>query len=161
MMDQRELRDILGSYATGIAVVTCRDARGNRHAMTINSFASVSLSPPRVLWSIGEDSDQFAAFSEATHYAINILSADHRAVSKHFATPMEDKFEGVDSHDGIFALPLLPGCCAILQCEIVERIKTGDHVIMIGEILDAEREPRQPLIFHRSQYHALAVADGQ
>lgn len=161
MMDQRELRDILGSYATGIAVVTCRDARGKRHAMTINSFASVSLSPPRVLWSIGEESDQFAAFNEATHYAINILSADHQELSKHFATPMDDKFEGVGSHDGMFGLPLLADCCAVLQCEIVERIKTGDHNILIGEILDAEREPRQPLIFHRSQYHALAVADGQ
>lgn len=154
-IDQRELRNILGSYATGVAVATCRDAHGRRAAMTINSFATVSLSPPRVLWSIGQGSDQFAAFSEATHYAINILSEEHRALSVHFATSSLDKFAGIDCYDGIAGLPLLPGCCALLQCEIVERIRTGDHVIMIGEILDAERADLGPLIFHRSQYHAL------
>ena len=155
-VDQRELRNILGSYATGVAVATCRDAAGQRAAMTINSFASVSLSPPRVLWSIGETSEQFAAFCEATHYAINILSDEHRALSTHFATSSPDKFAGIDSYDGIAGLPLLPDCCALLQCKIVERVRTGDHVILIGEVLDAERADRGPLIFHRSAYHGLA-----
>lgn len=155
-IDPKLFRSILGSYATGVAVVTCRDNQGRPAAMTINSFASLSLSPPMVLWSIDKTSDQFAAFQEAEFYAVNVLSDGHQKLSGHFATSHPDKFDGIEYTEGLAGMPLLPDCCASLQCRIVTRYEAGDHVILIGEVLDMAKADRRPLIFHNGCYGTLA-----
>ncbi|WP_188772732.1 flavin reductase family protein [Novosphingobium endophyticum] len=152
----QEFRAVLGNYATGVAVVSCRDRMGRSAAMTINSFASLSLNPPLVLWSIDKECDQAPFFAEATHYAINILAEGQRALSVHFATPSQDKFCGIEHEAGLEDIPLLPGCCAILQCQIVDRYEAGDHVILIGEVLDMRRTDAKPLVVHAGQYCSLA-----
>lgn len=155
-IDPREFRDVLGSYATGVVVITCRDSSGHGWAMTVNSFASLSLDPPLVLWSIDKACDQFAAFAEATHYAVNVLADGQQGVSNHFATPSNDKFNGIVHESGLEDLPLLPDCCASLQCRIVARHEAGDHFILIGKVLAIEKNDAAPLIFHAGQYRSLA-----
>lgn len=155
-INPQEFRTVLGNYATGVAVVTCRDRMGRGAAMTINSFASLSLNPPLVLWSIDRACDQAPFFAEATHYAINILAEGQRALSTHFSTPSRDKFSGIEHEAGLEDIPLLPGCCATLQCRIAHRYEAGDHVILIGEVLEMHRIDAKPLVFHGGQYCSLA-----
>jgi len=154
-LDQQEFRSVLGTFATGVTVITCRDAEGHAAAMTVNSFASLSLNPPLVLWSIEKTSDQFDAFAEATHYAVNILSESQQDISNHFATPGTDKFDGVDHMSGHQNLPLLPDCCGVIECEIVERYDGGDHIILVGRVAATQKTDKKPLIFHGGQYGAL------
>jgi flavin reductase (DIM6/NTAB) family NADH-FMN oxidoreductase RutF len=151
-----DFRKVLSSYPTGVAIVTCRDGAGQPAALTINSFASLSLTPPLVLWSIEKNSDQFDAFAQATHYAVNILAEGHGELARHFATHRGDKFDGIDHYHGIQKLPLLPDCCASLQCRIVDRVEAGDHIVMIGEVIEMDKGNASPLVFHQGQYRALA-----
>lgn len=155
-IDPRDFRNVLGTYPTGVAIVTCRDGEGRPAALTINSFASLSLTPPLVLWSIEKTSDQFDAFAQAGHYAVNILAEGHGELSRHFATHRGDKFDGIDHYHGVEQLPLLPDCCASLQCRIVERVEAGDHIVMIGEVIEMDKGDARPLVFHQGQYRALA-----
>lgn len=155
-IDPKLFRNILGNYATGVSVVTCRDGQDRPVGMTINSFASLSLSPPMVLWSIDKGSDQFEAFQQSQFYAVNILCDSHEQLSGRFATGGIDRFSGIEYAEGIERLPLLSDCCATLQCKIVSRHEAGDHIILIGEILDMSATGRAPLIFHGGRYRALA-----
>lgn len=154
-LDQQEFRSVLGTFATGVTVITCRNAAGHAAAMTVNSFASLSLCPPLVLWSIEKTSDQFDAFAEATHYAVNILSESQQEISNHFATPGTDKFAGIDHTSGHQDLPLLPDCCGVIECKISERYDGGDHIILIGHVLATQKTNKKPLIFHGGQYGVL------
>lgn len=154
--DSAEFRTVLGSYATGVAVATCTDQSGRTGAMTINSFTSLSLDPPLVLWSIAKDCDQAPYFAGASHYAINILAQHQRTLSDRLASPGTDKLKDVPHALRAGQAPVLPDCCANLVCEIIDRHEGGDHVILIGKVVAMRGSDAPPLIFSRGQYRELA-----
>jgi flavin reductase (DIM6/NTAB) family NADH-FMN oxidoreductase RutF len=150
--DQRDFRNALGSFATGVTVVTTVDAGGRRYAMTVNSFAAVSLSPPLVLWSVSRGSPSAGAFLSATHFAINVLAADQVALSRHFARSSDDKFAAIVTLEGIAGLPLIAGAAAVFQCRTHAIHTGGDHEVILGRVEHYGHSDREPLVFCRGRY---------
>ncbi len=156
LLDLRSLRDALGDFATGITVVTARSAGGQPVGVTVNSFASVSLEPPLVLWSLGRQSPSLAVFESCSHYVINVLAADQTDVSQRFSLSQSDKFSGIDTQVGPGGTPILLGCCAWFECRNEMRYPGGDHLILVGHVEHFQREEKPPLIFHGGCYRTLA-----
>ncbi len=157
-LDPRALRNVLGCYATGVAVVTALGDENRPVGMTINSFSSVSLDPPLVLWSIGLKSPSYSAFMEHPGFAINILEAGCKDLSLNFATPSEDKFRDVSWRSGEFGSPVLMDALATLECRTEDRIRSGDHEIFIGRVLQIDQKEGDPLIFHRGSFAEIGPA---
>lgn len=153
--DHRALRDALGTFATGVTVVTALDPDGHAIGLTVNSFSSVSLEPPLVLWSLARTSPGLAAFRAASHFAVNILAADQQALSERFARRGADKFAGIGWQGGLGGAPLLPGCCAVLECRSELQHEGGDHLIFIGRVERFSRREAAPLIYHGGSYRQL------
>lgn len=151
-MDTRELRNVFGSFVTGVTVVTTVDACGQDHGVTANSFSSVSLDPPLILWSQARSARSFAAFQNAGHFIVNILAEHQRDLSQRFASAGVDKFRGVNLHRRHGGLPALPDCCAYIECRKVAAYPGGDHVVYLGGVLAVERHARRPLAFARGRY---------
>ena len=154
-IDSKELRTALGAFATGVTVVTARDPRGAPIAMTANSFSSVSLEPPLVLWSVNRAHDIADAFIEADHYAAHVLTHDQEDFANHFAGERTDKFDGIAYDTGLHGLPLLRDCCARFLCRTEQRYDGGDHVILLGRVLDMDVNAQEPLVFHGGKYRRL------
>ena len=150
--DQRDYRNALGSFATGVTVVTTVDAGGRRYAMTVNSFAAVSLAPPLVLWSVSRESPSARAFQTATHFAINVLAADQVALSRHFARSSDDKFAGIAILPGFAGLPLIAGAAAVFQCRTETLYPGGDHEVILGRVEQYDYSDGEPLVFCRGRY---------
>ena len=149
----QEFRTALGMFATGVTVVTGRNASGGCFGLTANSFNSVSLAPPLVLWSLSRTAGTMPHFERGSHYAINILGADQRALAERFASKTLDRFAGVAWHEGGCGAPLLDGAAAVFECFNRSRYEEGDHVIFIGEVERCRVEPgATPLIFHGGRY---------
>jgi 3-hydroxy-9,10-secoandrosta-1,3,5(10)-triene-9,17-dione monooxygenase reductase component len=148
----RLFRNALGSFATGVTVVTARAADGTDVGVTANSFNSVSLDPPMILWSIGKNSSSLAAFMEAENFAVHILSSEQEHLSGQFAKSGSDKFAGVAIERGRGDVPLLMGCAARFQCRMAFRHEAGDHYILVGEVDDFDHDGRAPLAFHAGRY---------
>lgn len=154
-IDPKQLRNALGSFATGVTIITASDD-GQDIGLTANSFNSVSLNPPMVLWSLGRSSFSLPAFERATHFAVHILAEDQEALSTRFATRGGEKFSELPITRGTNALPLLDGCTARFQCKKVFEYEGGDHVIFVGEVLAFDHEPKRPLLFHGGRYAVTA-----
>jgi flavin reductase (DIM6/NTAB) family NADH-FMN oxidoreductase RutF len=123
--------------------------------MTISSFSSVSLDPPLILWNIGNESCNYAAFSDTEHFAVHVL-ADHQGdLSARFAARTGDKFAGLECTGGIDGDPILPEFAACFQCRTEHRYPGGDHLIIVGRIVNFEDRMLEPLIFHRSSYRRV------
>jgi len=152
----RQFRDALGSFATGVTIVTTRSAAGEDIGLTANSFNSVSLDPPMVLWSLGKKSLSLPAFLESGCFAVHVLAANQEALSLTFATRGADKFAGISVARGHGGAPLLPGCSALFQCRTAFTYEGGDHVIFVGAVESFEHFNRSPLVFHGGRY-AVAV----
>lgn len=150
--EPRALRQAMGRFATGVAVITTRTSAGRLEGMTVNSFSSVSLDPPLVLWSLRRQARSRAGFVEAGCFAVNILSAEQDALSRHFATPMADRFESLAWEPGHGGCPLLAGCLAHFECDTHEVVEAGDHLILIGRIRQVTHRDGVPLVFHGGQY---------
>lgn len=157
-IDPRALRNVLGCFATGVAVVTAVGDNGKPVGMTINSFSSVSLDPPLVLWSIGLNSPSHGAFCRHPGFAINILEASHKDLSLHFARPSEDKFKGINWRPGNHGVPVLQDALATLECVTENRIISGDHEIFIGRVVKIDQTEGAPLVFHRGGFVSLGAA---
>lgn len=151
-LNPRQLRNVLGTFVTGVTVVTTRDATGNSHGVTANSFSSVSLDPPLVLWSQSLTSKSYPAFRDSEHFTINILADDQVAVSNHFAKPREDKFAGIEHSAGLGGTPVLAGTAATLECVKVAAYPGGDHVVYIGRVERMRQSNRRPLAFGGGRY---------
>lgn len=154
--DVRDFRNALGQFATGVTVVTTVSPDGRKVGMTANSFTSVSVEPPLVLWCPSKRAPSLTDFEEASHFAINILASDQHVLSRQFATPATDKFEGAATSEGIAGVPLLDGAVATFQCRTVSRHDAGDHVIYVGEVERYNNDGGAPLVFHSGKYHATA-----
>ena len=164
-IDKKVLRDVLGTFVTGVTVMTTLDAQGRTHGCTANSFSSVSLEPPLVLWSQALNARSYAAFSECQRFVVNILSEEQRWVSQRFASAIENKFDGVDCAPGIEGLPVIQGASAYLECRKVANYPGGDHSIFIGEVENLHRSGHRPLAFGGGRYmlafpHELSASDG-
>ncbi len=151
----RRFRNALGMFATGITVVTTRTPDGVPIGLTVNSFNSVSLDPPLIVWSLANDLPSRALFEGCEYYAINVLAADQAELSQRFASRLGDRFGGLDFDSGVGGVPLLRGCCARFQCRNTVRHEGGDHVVFISEVVDFDREPRPPLIYFGGAYRQL------
>lgn len=150
--DTSSLRQAVGAFVTGVTVVTTRSAQGLDVGVTANSFNSVSLEPPLVLWSLSRHSRSMPAFKESELFAVHILRDSQQDLSQRFASRSEDKFAGLPLERGLNGLPLLPGCLTRLQCRTQFRYEGGDHVILVGEVLTLEDHEGQPLVYHRGGY---------
>ncbi|MDQ1128730.1 flavin reductase [Microbacterium sp. SORGH_AS_0888] len=154
--DLRDFRNALGQFATGVTVITTRAADGHLVGMTANSFASVSMDPPLVLWCPGKHVASLSDFTDATHFAINVLASSQHHLSRQFALPGTDKFAGVPIREGRAGVPVLEGALATFECRTVARHDAGDHVIYVGEVERYEYHPDDPLVFHGGAYHDTA-----
>ena len=152
--DARDLRRALGQYATGVTVVTTVDAEGRPFGMTANSFTSVSIAPPLVLWAAAKSSPSLVAFEAADRFAVNVLARDQHHLSRQFSTSGADKFDGVRLRPG--DLPLLEGTVASFSCRRTQRVDAGDHVVFLGEIESYDAPGGEPLVFH-SGFYRLAT----
>jgi len=144
-------RRCLGQFATGVTVVTARSG-DKLVAMTANSFSSVSLSPPLVLWSVKRTSQSFEAFRDAPHFAINILATDQLALSRHFGKSGDDKFTSIPWSSGISGAPMLHGVAASIECRRVLEYDGGDHLIILGHVERFTRYDRDVLLFVQGRY---------
>jgi len=154
-IDPKQFRRALGSFTTGVTVVTTRSAEGKDVGLTANSFNSVSLEPPLVLWSLDRKSSSAGAFMAADHFAVHILASDQESVSNQFARSGVDRFAGLTLERGHGEVPLLGGCSARFVCRASYRYEGGDHVIMVGEVMSFDSFGRAPLVFHGGNYGLL------
>jgi flavin reductase (DIM6/NTAB) family NADH-FMN oxidoreductase RutF len=132
--DPLQLRRALGSFGTGVTVVSTLAADGRPVGVTANSFSSVSLDPPIVLWSLNRRSPSLAAFDECGRFVVNVLSLEQLAVSRRFASSVPDKFDGIGHRRGVGGLPVIEDCAATFECATVQRLPVGDHILFLGRI---------------------------
>lgn len=154
--DRGAFRRTLGEFATGVTVITTT-VDGVSYGLTSNSFSSVSLEPPLVLWSIRRESQSFAAFETCEHFAVNVLADDQIALSQLFAKSGPDKFRGVAHTRGLGEAPLLQDIAASFECRRTQAYEGGDHLILVGEVEAFSRYDRAPLIFAKGRYAVTAT----
>ena len=154
-MDTRQLRDALGRFTTGVTVVTCCDEAGGFVGLTANSFSSLSLEPPLVLWSLRSASPAMVAFQGASRFAVNVLADSQVELSRRFASKSEDRFAEGTWALGAFGAPVLVGCSAVFECETVSHQVAGDHRLFIGRVLACAESALAPLVFQAGHYRLL------
>ncbi len=157
--DTRRFRDVLGCFATGVAIVTTRRADGSPEGLTVNSFTSVSLDPPLVLFSLDRHGRCAGPFSQASHFAVHILGSSQTELSRMFATRGGTEWSRIDWTAGLGGCPLLPGDLATLQCAVHARHDGGDHMIVIGRVLSLRHSEGDPLVYFRGRYRGIAPAE--
>ena len=149
-----EFREALGMFATGVTIVTARAANGRLVGLTANSFNSVSLDPPLVLWSLARSAASMAALSTGSHYAINILAADQKDLAERFASKDVDRWADVAFTEGVGGAPVLAGAAASFECFNRTRYDEGDHVIFVGEVERCTHTAgASPLLFHGGRFY--------
>ena len=154
-VDTTLLRRALGSFVTGVTVVTTRNAAGEPIGLTVNSFNAVSLTPPLVLWSLSLRAASFGAFEQASHFAVNVLAADQTRLSETFAKTGGDKFSNIAWHSGLEDMPLLDGTSASFTSRNANRYPGGDHLIFVGEVISFQQHGRVPLAYANGRYIEL------
>ena len=156
-LDARDFRGALGCFPTGVCLVTTLDPGGKPEGLTVNSFSSVSLDPPMVLWSLSRAASCAPVFRDAEYFAANVLAAGDEALSGHFAKQAPDKFAAFPERfvSGLGGVPVLQGAAATFECHTRHRYYGGDHIILIGTVERYGYTERPPLIFHRARYVAL------
>lgn len=152
-MDNRQFRDALGRFATGICVVTAAREGEPPVGMTINSFSSVSLEPPLILWSIQNTAECFPSFMQASHFAVNILALEQEHLSVFYAQRGTQAMAREHYALGSTGSPLLRGALASFECRTWSQYPGGDHQIIVGEVLGLHARPTgNPLLYHRGRY---------
>ena len=153
----RDFRDTVGCFATGITIITTIEADGSPIGLTANSFTSLSLDPPMVLFCLDHNVASFDAFKTDGHFAVNVLSTEQKDLSNRFAKSGAEKWDGVTFDTWDTGSPILPGCVASMECKVSSISEGGDHVIVIGEVLRMERAPADvmPLLYFRGRYSNL------
>ncbi|MEQ9226878.1 MAG: flavin reductase family protein [Parvibaculum sp.] len=154
--DVRKFRNALGWFTTGVAVVTTRLEGGDPIGITVNSFSSVSLDPPMVLWCLDKQSDTLPVFEKATHFTVNVLREEHQEVSSRLAKKGDHSLADIEVKEGESRCPALVEALAHFECKIEARHDAGDHVIMVGRVLKFDYvEEGRPLLYHRGGYKNL------
>ncbi len=153
--DSIQFRQALSQFATGVTIVTACHPDGAPVGVTINSFSSVSLEPPLVLWSLAHSAGSMAAFATSTGFVIHVLSGHQLELAQRFARAGADRFNGLDYTLSRHGLPLLSGCVASFECRHRSRYTEGDHVIFVGEVERCHAQPHRTLGFHRGRFIAI------
>ncbi len=153
--DSKAFRRALGNFATGVTIMTAQNSQGEKVGVTANSFNSVSLDPALILWSIDKRSSSYAVFAEATHFAVNILSADQIDLSNKFARSKDDKYANVEFDLGAGSAPVLKECSAVFECERYDILEGGDHWIILGRVVNFQDNGRSPLLYHQGAYSSV------
>ncbi len=156
--DSRKLRDTFGSFATGVTVVSTVNGSGEFFGLTANSFTSLSLDPPLVLFCLDHKALSFDAFRETSHFVVNVLGEGQEELSVHFAQSSVDKWNGVDHETWRTGCPVLPDSIAVLECLTVARHEGGDHLIIVGQVerIKYDKSETRPLLFYKGQYGAMS-----
>jgi flavin reductase (DIM6/NTAB) family NADH-FMN oxidoreductase RutF len=152
MLDASTFRAVLGRFASGITVVTVRDAEGKDHGMTVSAFTSVSLEPPLVLVCVDRGATMHDHLYGATSFAINLLSVEQEALSRRFAESRDDRFDGVGYTRDLSGAALLEDSLAHLECSTWARYDGGDHTILVGRVDRADTRDARPLLYYRGGY---------
>jgi flavin reductase (DIM6/NTAB) family NADH-FMN oxidoreductase RutF len=160
-IDPRDFRNALGTFGTGVTIVTAMAADGTPYGVTCNSFASVSLNPPLVLWSLGMFSQGLTIFQNASHFTVNVLNASQQELALQFAKSSGDKFNGVEWKPGLGNAPILAGSVASFQCRAANRYYGGDHVIFLGAVETYTYNKQEPLLFARGGFGRFTADDGK
>jgi flavin reductase (DIM6/NTAB) family NADH-FMN oxidoreductase RutF len=160
-IDPRDFRNALGTYGTGVTVVTAMTADGKPYGVTCNSFTSVSLNPPLVLWSLAMFSQGLPVFQNASHFAVNVLDASQQALALQFAKSSGEKFNGVEWRPGLGNAPIIAGTVAQFQCRAVNRYYGGDHIIFLGAVEAYSYNGQEPLLFARGGFGKFVGDDGK
>jgi flavin reductase (DIM6/NTAB) family NADH-FMN oxidoreductase RutF len=154
-IDAKHFRNVLSRFASGVTVVTSRDASGIDYGMTVSAFSSLSLDPPLVLVCIDQSATWHAVLPEATHFNVHILGAEQEPISRRFASDRADRFVDVSHTRGAHGLVQLTGVLALLECRITARHAGGDHTIVVGEVERAQTDDGDPLVYFRGAYAHL------
>lgn len=155
-IDPRAFRDALGCFATGVTVVTARARDKRPVGVTVNSFSSLSLDPPLILWSLSSHSATYSTFVEASHFAVHVLCEGQEHLCRQFARSGIDRFAGIDLDEGHGGVPIVPDVAALFECRSLYRYWGGDHVIFIGRVDRFQKWPeKRPLVFHQGQMKRL------
>jgi flavin reductase (DIM6/NTAB) family NADH-FMN oxidoreductase RutF len=155
-VDATSFRKALAQFASGVTVVTTRDAAGEPMGLTVSAFCSVSLSPPLVLVSVDGGSEAHAGFRDSGVFAVSILAEGQDDVSRLFARPGPAKFRDLALSHGQGGLPVVPGALAHIECEVRAAHPAGDHILYVGEIVALAVRPGRPLLYNRGGYRRLA-----
>jgi len=165
-IDPIAFRNALGQFATGVTIITAKAPDGGLVGLTANSFSSVSLDPPLVLWSLAKTAKSLEVFQNTKDWAIHVLTKDQMDLSNRFASKIDNKFEGLDIETGEGGTPLLKEFAARFQCKETYQYEGGDHIIFVGEVIDFQKSGEEPLLFHSGKYaqarpHAAVIAKEQ
>ncbi len=152
-IDKKKFRNALGCYLTGVTVITTSVSK-KMIGVTANSFSSVSLDPPLVLWSIDKSSSRYSVMSNAENYVINVLSFDQTNVAVEFVRN-KDPFEKIDFIPGINNIPIIENSSAVFECETKDVIDGGDHSIILGKVINFSFNERKPLFFYKGDFGSL------
>jgi flavin reductase (DIM6/NTAB) family NADH-FMN oxidoreductase RutF len=155
MQDMKKFRQCLAKFTTGVTVVSCADKSGEVYGITANSFSSVSLDPPLILWNIAKVSRSLQGYLDAGYFAINILAEEQQSISRIFARSEENLFDGIDYVPSENGAPLLLGTLASFECSTHKIIDCGDHYIIIGEVIDFRSNDSEPLLFFDGRYKKI------
>ena len=158
---ERQFRDALAQFATGVTVICAQAQHGGYAGFTANSFNALSLDPPLILWSLHVRASTLAAFEQAEHYTVNVLAHDQIDLARRFSAPHEDRFAGVAYRLGLADAPLIDGCVAWLECRRHARYTMGDHELFIGRVEHCERRPGVGLVFVHGGYAMPQEIRGQ
>ena len=151
-----DFRAALSRFASGVTVVTTKDATGKTFGITVSAFCSVSLEPPLVLICIEKTTGSHHAFEQSGRFTVNILTEEQGPLSEHFATLIEDKFAAVDHAVDEHGVPLLPSSLATLQCSLFKTLNGGDHSIFLGLVEHVIVRDDGPLVYFKSGYRRVA-----
>jgi flavin reductase (DIM6/NTAB) family NADH-FMN oxidoreductase RutF len=158
MLDPKELRRVMGHFATGVTIVTTCGADGTPYGLTANAFTSLSLDPPLCLVCVDRKAESFAHFYDSKVFTVNVLSRAQEDLSNRFAKSGGDKFTGVETLPGRQGAPRIAGALATLECRITDTVEAGDHVVHVGRIEHADAAGGDPLLFFQGRYRRLADA---
>ncbi len=154
-IDQKQLRHVMGHFATGVTVITTRDLDGKPYGFTANAVCSVSLTPPLLLVCVDKGAESHPALERSRLFAVNVLALGHEETSRRFAVSGGDKFVDVPHRSGVTGAPILDGVLAVVECRVVAVHEGGDHTIYVGEVANLESAEGDPLLFFRGQYRRL------
>ncbi len=151
-------KEVMGNYPTGVTVITAFDEQNNPIGLTVNSFASVSLDPMLILWSIDKRSASYDSILKADQFAVNILAEDQSDLCVLFSSKVANRFSQCEWTKSELNLPLLSNSLAVLQCKTFKQVDAGDHTILIGEVVDIQKAAKDPLLYHRRKFGPIPEA---
>ncbi|MDS9473236.1 flavin reductase family protein [Sporosarcina pasteurii] len=145
-------KSVMGNYPTGVTVVTAFNEQNEPMGLTVNSFASVSLDPLLILWSIDKNAGSYEDFLKVERFSVNILASDQGDICQLFASRVADRFAQCEWEKSELSLPVLKDSLATLQCKVHQKVEAGDHTIMIGEVVDIQNNEKDPLLYHKRTF---------